>query len=418
MIRSSTGTARSQVRLFPVDRHVWVGSPLTATADPLSSLQHVNSGDSADVIAVAAHFHGHMAGSVRRALDHATAGGLIRSGRAILIDGSEEGYSFNPQSFGDLHKTLETARIEPDRVVLATQNFALEPAYRVWAGAQGLGGTIRIAVHHHFLRLVAQEAAAALTRDGLRERLDAEIAMAGGADRLHRILCLNHKARPHRLIAVGRLARHDLLRSSLVSFHGGGGGVWSDIERNVELACRHWPACRADVTAFEAISHQLPLELDEPTSGSNRQRAFSAPNAAHFTSATLSLVTETEMGNGAVRRFTEKSVKPLAFGQFMIVLGPPKTLTTLHEYGFRTFSPLINESYDSIMEQTPRLEAALAEFDRLVALRPQGLAELLRAARSVLAHNIAWFVDGGLDKILSNEDEKLAIELRGAILKK
>lgn len=412
-VKSALGM-QSPVRLLTLGAHVWIGRPPSVALAGSAPIVQAEGPQDADAVAIAAHFHGHMAASLRRALDNEASRALIGRGAAVLLDGSEEGYAFSPRSFAELHGVLGEAGIAPGRLVLATQNFALAPAYRAWAAAQGLPAPLRIAVHHHFLRLAAQEAAAALGRDGLRARLEAEIAAAGGSARPHRVLCLNHKARPHRLIAVGRLARLGILETSRVSFHGGGGGVWSDLARNLELARRHWPRHLDDIAAFEAMAGRLPLELDEPAPGTSRQRAFAAPHAPHFVQAALSLVTETEMGSAQVRRFTEKSVKPLAFGQLMLVLGPPRTLATLREYGFRTFGDVVDESYDELQDQASRLGAVLAEFDRVASLPPEDLGEVLRRASDTLAHNLSWFADGGLAGSLTAEDERLAQELRMA----
>ena len=82
--------------------------------------------------------------------------------------------------------------------------------------------------------------------------------------------------------------------------------------------------------------------------------------------------------------FTEKTVKNLYIGKPFIVYSAVGSLKKLHNYGFKTFSPWIDESYDSIENLYDRLEAIKQEIDRIAGLDVNKIQnELL----PVLVHN-------------------------------
>jgi len=84
---------------------------------------------------------------------------------------------------------------------------------------------------------------------------------------------------------------------------------------------------------------------------------------------------------------TEKTVKNLYVGKPFIVMCAVNTLKRLHSSGFKTFSPWIDESYDSIENIYDRLEAIKQEVDRLAQLSLEQLHQLHLEMLPVLEHN-------------------------------
>lgn len=81
---------------------------------------------------------------------------------------------------------------------------------------------------------------------------------------------------------------------------------------------------------------------------------------------------------------TEKTVKNLYVGKPFIVMSGVGTLERLHQQGFKTFSPWINESYDTIENIHLRLEAIKQEIDRLATVDTDQLHQELKP---ILEHN-------------------------------
>ena len=84
---------------------------------------------------------------------------------------------------------------------------------------------------------------------------------------------------------------------------------------------------------------------------------------------------------------TEKTVKNLYVGKPFIVMCAPGTLTRIQSRGFKTFSPWINESYDSIENIHDRIEAIKREIDRIAAMSLEQLHQMHLDMMPILEHN-------------------------------
>ena len=65
---------------------------------------------------------------------------------------------------------------------------------------------------------------------------------------------------------------------------------------------------------------------------------------------------------------TEKTLRPLASGQPFMLAATPGSLQYLKDYGFQTFSPYIDETYDTVQDPVSRLQHIIAEMKRLSEL--------------------------------------------------
>lgn len=121
---------------------------------------------------------------------------------------------------------------------------------------------------------------------------------------------------------------------------------------------------------------KFPKELTKPHGPFSKQ--FNVGDIALFDDAYFSVVQETnfvDREDGKVGfnykdtvLITEKTFRPMAFLSPFIVLNRPGSTQALREYGYKTFHPYIDESYDLIQDDTERLLAVLAEVERLCNL--------------------------------------------------
>jgi len=119
-----------------------------------------------------------------------------------------------------------------------------------------------------------------------------------------------------------------------------------------------------------------------------------------YAQANFALVFETS----AQEQFTyatERGLQPLHNRKPFVVLGPPHYLALLRAAGFETFAPVINETYDTIVDYPDRLAAVVAEVRRLVSL--DGAVWKSAGLQHSLDHNYYRLACGGLTKSLSNE---------------
>ena len=86
-------------------------------------------------------------------------------------------------------------------------------------------------------------------------------------------------------------------------------------------------------------------------------------NPQDFAQTRCSIVLETVYDQRI--HLTEKTLRPLACGHPFMLLNGPGALETIRSYGFKTFQPYINESYDKEQSPTKRMDMVLREMRRI-----------------------------------------------------
>lgn len=84
---------------------------------------------------------------------------------------------------------------------------------------------------------------------------------------------------------------------------------------------------------------------------------------------------------------TEKTFKPIYMGHPFVIFGQPHSLSWLHERGYRTFHPHIDESYDRIDNDLLRLKTLIAEIVRINSLSKSHFDSLLKKVAPIVQHN-------------------------------
>ena len=112
--------------------------------------------------------------------------------------------------------------------------------------------------------------------------------------------------------------------------------------------------------------------------------------------------------------YTEKALKPLLQLRAIVMLGSPGTLAFLRSLGFASFGSVVDERYDSILGGHARLEAAVAEMERLVKLPPEAWAN--EALIAALIHNQRWFFcPGGFHDSLATRAVQAVLLAEGMV---
>jgi hypothetical protein len=82
--------------------------------------------------------------------------------------------------------------------------------------------------------------------------------------------------------------------------------------------------------------------------------------------------------------YTEKTVKPILAHRLFVTLGGTHSLRNLRAIGFRTFSNVIDESYDSCIDLQERCDRALSQVEYLCTLDQE---EVLSKIKPICDHN-------------------------------
>lgn len=104
----------------------------------------------------------------------------------------------------------------------------------------------------------------------------------------------------------------------------------------------------------------------------------------------FSIVTETR-ANEPELSFTEKTFKPIGNKHPFIILGVPGLIKWLRKMGFKTFHPLINESYDDIEDYEIRFNSIMLEINRLSKMTDRELNDFWLNAKEITEYNFNYF---------------------------
>jgi hypothetical protein len=101
---------------------------------------------------------------------------------------------------------------------------------------------------------------------------------------------------------------------------------------------------------------------------------------------------------------SEKIAKPILAKRLFVVFSSPGYLNFLKELGFRTFDNVIDETYDSIVDEKERFTAAM---DQVVFLCNQDQDKILAQIQSIVEHNFNLLTSTNYDKLLAFQITKI-----------
>lgn len=100
---------------------------------------------------------------------------------------------------------------------------------------------------------------------------------------------------------------------------------------------------------------------------------------------------------------TEKTLRPIACGQPFILANGPGALKYLQSYGFKTFHPLIDESYDNELNSDTRLEMITNEMCRISNLPDEKRKEIFIELDKIAEYNKKVFFSDNFENQVINE---------------
>lgn len=209
----------------------------------------------------------------------------------------------------------------------------------------------------------------------------------------HSFLNLNRRWRIHRPMFVAMLVAHGIIDRGLVSFGPADDGKdWYESWIEIENLMRDFPLDFEYLSAYKnKIINMPPRYLDTDELVTNRAK-MEGTEGWMYANTYFSLVSETHYFDHMQEHsvfFSEKVFKPIAFKHPFILIAPPGSLSALKSLGYKTFSGLINESYDQERNDVKRLIAILEETKRLDLLKGQELTDWLAQAKEICEYNYA-----------------------------
>lgn len=209
--------------------------------------------------------------------------------------------------------------------------------------------------------------------------------------RSHDFTVLNRTHKWWRASVMTDMLNAGLLRNSLWSYNTEIDIQDDEKDNPIELdLVRGW---RQNVYHFVQHGPYVCDSSDDVSHNDHRLVSMSLWQQSYF-----NLVLETHFdADGSGGTFiTEKTYKCIKFGQPFVIIGPPNTLAVLRQHGYRVFDHVIDNTYDTINNNTQRwfrVKQAIQD------LQCRGLARSFQDCLEDVIHNQAHFTAGNATQL-------------------
>ena len=326
----------------------------------------------------------------------------IREGRLRLFYGLiQEAFLTDDEMIG-LHK--EMVRFDFYDGIVAVNDFLLEKRYKEWCKENGELPRYKVIVYNHSLFEKAHEIFCILNG------MDSGVFSIGAQYSAHKnsamtlsdfkelklkerksnFLCLNRRMRSYRQAVLCVLQYNNLLEDNLVSFTFKLDPSFYELHKIVtkEKYMMYRPS-------FQELKDMKSKIVDYPLSMDGRDglnHGYGFENCKPYMDSYCSIVTETrfETPTGYV---SEKCWKPIAYFQPFILVGSAGSLKYMREFGFKTFHPFIDESYDNYKNPKRRFGLIEKEIVRIGKMTKEEIHEWYWSMEDILIHNYKLFME-------------------------
>ena len=214
--------------------------------------------------------------------------------------------------------------------------------------------------------------------------------------RLKHFLSFNGTPKPHRINYVNKLYENNLLDYFNISFLSWF-PVVNDILKNPTDVEKEMLEVYKSVLLPKEM---LPIHLDFGT-----EFGTSSLNLPLYFNSYIDVVTMAIYDNMGVY-LDEKVYKSFACLKPFIIVGQYETLKTLKSYGFKTFSPIINEDYDSERDNEKRMDMVIKEIKKFSEMPITEVDRIFWQFKDILVHNFLH-----LKKYINDIDDTLIKEI-------
>jgi hypothetical protein len=221
-----------------------------------------------------------------------------------------------------------------------------------------------------------------------------------------KFVCFNRVPRLHRVLTIAKILELGLFDKSFCSLEGDA-GLLDCIRQFLPLKTSK---------QFNSFDDKMPIRLNI-TEGRQNPIDIVGQDLEYHENSYFSIVTETIFYNAPTKNFTitntlnsvfltEKIFRPIVLKHPFLLVSRPHSLRALRALGYKTFHPYINENYDTVVNDSSRLEVIMKEVDRLCKFTDAEWIEWQRNIKDILDynHNLLMSKD---NFVLTKDIEKL-----------
>tara|TARA_Y100000592_G_scaffold31682_2_gene50459 strand:+ start:1121 stop:2446 length:1326 start_codon:yes stop_codon:yes gene_type:complete len=161
-------------------------------------------------------------------------------------------------------------------------------------------------------------------------------------------------------------------------------------------------------SSIESLKEKLPLEIDK-VDLQEKKWSFELFNNNFYLDSYFQIVTENQCTSFEDQlSFTEKVWKPITNLQPFILLADRHQIKQLKKWGFKTFHPFIDESYDDILDKNKRQDMIFKQIEKLCNKPIGEIHDWYWSIEPILKHNYYHFygkwIKSQRDKLLDRLD--------------
>jgi hypothetical protein len=205
-----------------------------------------------------------------------------------------------------------------------------------------------------------------------------------------RYLNFNRRWRLHRPALVSLLIAKNLLDKGYVSLGRSDCGTrWNSVFSWIEGRLSQDPELKDLLQSNkDRIINTPDLYLDNTDLMTNKAD-LTVDTDSLYAETLVSISSETnffpEFETG--RFLSEKTWKPMAYRHPFIVVTVPRTLELLRSMGYKTFHPIIDETYDTEEDPVRRLKLIVNEIERISNLSDEEVNHFISSMANITEHN-------------------------------
>lgn len=310
----------------------------------------------------------------------------LQRGKAyLLLDQTLEGYQ-TPWLWEWFHNSLKTHNIPPRQIIYVTGNLTADAHYNNWCSNNNVEDKMLVLGHSLFEELIfnsCHKFSIFGYKSCLPSLKDQLSYKKKNLNSIKVYNALQKRPRPHRMWLFTKLFENNLLDDGINSMN------------DFDIRKSWYEGKTISPESYYSFKSMLPV-FPYPIKNENELTQFSDVDSGKYQlmfneeivfDSWVSIISEASFGDSEETCFiSEKTFKPILIRHPFIIFGNKHSLKKLKDMGYKTFHPMINESYDNY-STWDRLELIVKEIHRIKSLSPVERLTWFESMIDILNHN-------------------------------
>jgi hypothetical protein len=310
----------------------------------------------------------------------------LQTGKAfLLLDQTLEGYQTS-WLWDWFHNSLTARNISPSQIIYVTGNLTADAHYNNWCRDNNIADKMLVLGHSLFEELIfnsCHKFSIFGYKSCLPSLKDQLSYKKKNLNSIKVYNALQKRPRPHRMWLFTRLFENNLLDDGINSMN------------DFDIRKSWYEGKTISPESYYSFKSFLPI-FPYPDKTENEITQFSNVDSGKYQfmfnedivfDTWVSVISEASFGDSEETCFiSEKSFKPILIRHPFIIFGNKHSLQKLKDMGYKTFHPMINESYDN-HSTWERLELIVNEINRIKSMSPTERLHWFESMTDILNHN-------------------------------